>query len=73
VFSSVFQCFWSVLRVLLKYSKTLAKQHPQNITKHPQQNTTEHHKTHLLTKQPEFSKKPALAPIAVASVGTDTI
>ena len=73
VFFSVFRYFSGVLCVLWKYCKTLAKHRrtpakhyktprktPQN-TRKTTQNTTKHHKTHLLTKQPEFANKPALA------------
>jgi len=60
VFFDVFRAFCVICGNTAKHSQNTAK-HPQNITKHPQ-NTTKHHKTHSLTKQPEFANKPALAP-----------
>jgi len=66
VFSSVFRC---ISGVLWKYCKTLAK-HRKTPAKHHNKTPAKHHKTpqkkHLLTKQPEFANKPALALKVVA-------
>ena len=61
LFFSVFRYFSGVLRVLRVEILQNNRKTPQNTRKTPQ-NTTKHHKTHLLTKQPEFANKPALAP-----------
>jgi len=58
-----FPVFFDVFRVFCVFFGISAK-HPQNTRKAPAkhhkktQNTTKHHKTHLLTKQPKFANKP---------------
>jgi len=61
-----FRCFVCFVQILQNTRKTPqnTRKTPQNTRKTPQ-NTTKHHKTHLLTKQPEFANKPALAQLAL--------
>jgi len=59
MFFGCFVCFVEILQNTRKTPQNTRKT-PQNTRKTPQ-NTTKHHKTHLLTKQPEFAIKPALA------------
>jgi len=46
---------WKYCKTLAKHRKTPAKHHKTPAKHH------KNHKTHLLTKQPEFANKPALA------------
>jgi len=71
-FFSVFQCFSMFFRCFVCFVEIQqnTRKTPQNTRKTPQntrktlQNTTKHHKTHLLTKQPEFANKSALARVS---------
>jgi len=60
-----FVCFACFCGNTAKHSQTIRKTPAEAITKHPQ-NTTKHHKTHLLTKQHKFANKPTLAPVSPA-------
>jgi len=59
VFRVCFVCFVEILQNTHETPQNTRKT-SQNTHKTPQ-NTTKHHKTHLLTKQPEIANKPALA------------
>jgi len=59
MFFGCFVCFVEILQNTRNTPQNTRKT-PQNTRKTPQ-NTTKHHKTHLLTKQPEFASKPTLA------------